>query len=115
LIGLWDLFVHSAALCILIFMFGQTPRLMTDESSRQLPSPYVDVNQGSTLDKSFQASNIYLNRLIQRSNTTHSPMEIPTRNVYAHMNLMTIKWAQSLNQRMFKYIFYSQKIYINRF
>ncbi|CAF1289816.1 unnamed protein product [Adineta steineri] len=111
LIGLWDLFIHLAALCALIFMFGRTSRTITDltpiddEFSRQIPSPFVDPYHDSSShiilnNKEFRSSNILLNRILEKRNATYPPpMDINARNFYANMDLMTIKWAQSLSQQ----------------
>jgi hypothetical protein len=72
---------------------------LTDEFSGQGPPPYID---GSLGDKTFQSSNTYLKQFFQRPNATYPSMEIPTRNFYSHINLMTSRWIQSLSQRMFK-------------
>lgn len=69
LIGLWDLFIHSLALCVLIFMFGRTPEI------------YHDSNE------------------IVQTNLSNPTMEINAKNFYSHMNLATIKWIYSLNQQ----------------
>jgi len=70
LIGLWDLFIHSLALCVLIFMFGRTQESIHDS-----------------------------NEIASKLNVSQPFMEINAKNFYAHLNLATIKWIQSLSQR----------------
>jgi hypothetical protein len=57
-------------------------------------------------NKNFLSSNILLNRIIEKHNASHPPMDITARNFYTHLNLMTIKWARSLSQRKWFIILY---------
>lgn len=105
-IGLWDLLVHSIALCVLIFMFGQSPRVINDHNTAQLSPVLVDPYPGSSSsnvmlnNKNFVSGNLLLNRIREKYNATYPTIEINARNFYSHLNIMTIKWAQSLSQRM---------------
>jgi hypothetical protein len=106
-IGLWDLFIHSIALCALIFMFGHAPRPIThispiinDQQSPSFVDPYHDSSSNIMLNnKNFLSSNVLLNRIIEKHNASHPSMDINARNFYTHLNLMTIKWARSLSQQ----------------
>ena len=77
LIGLWDLFIHSIALLTLVLMFGQAPYANLDSS----------------------ANDISFHRHLDKQNFSQPIMQINARNFYSHLNLLTMKWAQSLNQR----------------
>jgi hypothetical protein len=101
IIGLWDLFIHSMALCALIFMFGHAPpRSVTHISPITNEQSYHDPSSNGILNnKNFLSSNILLNRIIEKHNASHPPMDITARNFYTHLNLMTIKWARSLSQQ----------------
>lgn len=112
LIGLWDLLVHSVVLCALIFMFRQQPKLMNDLVIRNDPSfqprqvpldESLHSEQPSNMimhNKNFLSSNILLNRILEKHNVSHVPMGLNSRNFYSNLDLMTIKWASSLNRRM---------------
>jgi len=50
-------------------------------------------------NKNFLSSNILLNRILEKRNISHLPMGINTRNFYSNLDLMTIKWAASLNRQ----------------
>ncbi len=114
LIGLWDLLIHSIVLCALIFMFRQPPKLMNDmvitngqdfqpqQGSLDEPPP-LHLDQSSNIllhNKNFHSSNMLLNRILEKRNASHVPMGLNTRNFYSNLDLMTIKWAASLNRRM---------------
>jgi len=92
-------------------MFGrasQIPNNLTpfdDQFDHQTSSLFVDPDHESSSsnillnNKEFLSSNTLLNRIIERHNASHLPMKINARNFYTHLNLMTIKWTQSLSQR----------------
>ena len=82
-IGLWDLFLHSIALCMLILMFGQ--------------ASYADFNP--TAEQARHSNEILFRQHFNRHNLSHSMMQMNARSFYSHMNLLTMKWAQSLSQR----------------
>jgi len=103
-------------------MFGRTPRTITefaptnDQFSRQAASPFVDAYPDSSSNvilhnKNFLSSNDLLNRILEKRNATRPLMNINSRNFYSNLDSMTIKWAQSLSQRMLNY-FSIHKIYI---
>lgn len=102
LIGLWDLLIHSVVLCALILMFRQpTARLMPMNDDVNL-MPNAEPSSAMMLqNKNFLSSNVLLNRIMEKRNLTHLPMPtgINTRNFYSNMDLMTVKWAASLNQQ----------------
>ncbi|CAF4072496.1 unnamed protein product [Rotaria sp. Silwood2] len=110
LIGLWDLFIHSAVLCALILMFRQPPKLMNDmiSTNNQYPDPhdtpilepyFKESSNVMMHNKNFISSNVLLNRILKKHNVSHMPTELNTRNFYSNLDFMTIKWAASLNQR----------------
>lgn len=104
LIGLWDLLIHSVVLCALVLMFRQpTARLMPMNDDVNLMPNAEPSNTMMMQKKNFLSSNVLLNRIMEKRNLTHLPMPtgINTRNFYSNMDLMTVKWAASLNQRMF--------------
>lgn len=80
LIGLWDLFIHSIGLLTLVLMFGQAPYAKLDS-----PVPH--------------SNDIAFHRHLDKQNLSQPIMQINARNFYSHLNLLTMKWAQSLNQR----------------
>ncbi|UJR08276.1 hypothetical protein I4U23_012548 [Adineta vaga] len=111
LLGFWDLLIHSAALCALIFMFGRTSHPMhtfpatNDQQSRQLPIALVDPYEHPSAasnnilnNKNFFSSNTLLNRILEKHNENHPGSNINSKNFYSHMDLMTVNWAQSLSQ-----------------
>jgi hypothetical protein len=111
LIGLWDLFVHLTVLCALIFMFRQAPKVTNDVVPINDPFinpqppllPESNAEKSSdvlTKNKNFLSSNILLKRILEKHNVTRMPMGLNTRNFYSNLDLMTIKWAASLNKRM---------------
>jgi hypothetical protein len=51
-------------------------------------------------NKNFLSSNILLSRILERRNASRIPVGLNIRNFYSNLDLMTIKWAASLNQRM---------------
>lgn len=91
-------------------MFGGVPRAIIDQQPPlEINNPsFASLSSNTMLnDKNFPSNNILLNRIRERHNaTTYQPMEINARNFYSHLNFMTIKWAQSLSQRMLKYHFF---------
>jgi hypothetical protein len=111
LVGLWDLLIHSMVLCALIFMFRQSPppspsgMMKMDEQNVAMPmidSPYAEPPKDMLEENpNFRSSKILLNRILEKRNMTHiRPVGLNTRNFYSHLDLMTIKWAASLNRRM---------------
>lgn len=109
LVGLWDLLIHSMVLCALIFMFRQSPPPpgMMKMDNQDLTMPLMDKPYAEPpvdmLDENpnFRSSKILLNRILEKRNMSHvRPMGLNTRNFYSHLDLMTIKWAASLNRRM---------------
>lgn len=108
LIGLWDLIIHSVALCTLILMLGRAPRPDLGATNEQL-SPrqvlsFADSNHGPppTLmltKESFPSSDILWNRFLEKHNVSHASTEVHPKNFYTHLNLLTMKWTQSLSQR----------------
>lgn len=82
-------------------MFGRTPRLITNDqlNPQSLPSFVDPYHSSSSNNENFLTSNILLNRILEKRNISHPPMEINARNFYTHLNLMTLKWTQSLSQR----------------
>jgi hypothetical protein len=82
-------------------MFGRAPRLITNDqlNSQSLPSFVDPYHSSSSINENFLSSNILLNRILEKRNISHPPMEINARNFYTHLNLMTLKWTQSLSQR----------------
>ncbi|CAF0773307.1 unnamed protein product [Adineta ricciae] len=107
LLGFWDLLIHSAALCALIFMFGRTSQSMhmlpsaSNEVSHQLPMTLVDPHEHPVVleNKNFLSSNILLNRILEKRVENHPEPQINARNFYSHLDFMTFKWAQSLSQQ----------------
>jgi len=111
LIGLWDLLIHSIVLCALIFMFRQPPRMMNDmittndqyfqpQHTSLVDSSYPDQSTNMIMhNKNFLSSNILLNRILEKRNVSHMPMGLNTRNFYSNLDLVTIKWAASLNRQ----------------
>jgi hypothetical protein len=112
LIGLWDLLIHLVVLCALIFMFRQPPKLMNDMVIRndQILEPQQISSLGESVhsdpssnmimhNKNFLSNNILLNRILEKHNVSHVPMGLNTRNFYSNLDLMTIKWASSLNRQ----------------
>lgn len=109
LIGLWDLLIHSVVLCALILVFRQpTARinimpLNGDVNLMQgKPLENIDNSEPSNMmmhNKNFLSSNVLLNRILEKRNLTHLPNGINTRNFYSNMDLMTVKWAASLNRQ----------------
>lgn len=110
LIGLWDLFVHLAVLCMLILMFRQPPKYinnmaLNDEKYFQPhDTPVIEPYSRQTSNimmhnKNFLSSNVLLNRILEKHNRTQPPMGLNTRNFYSNLDLMTVKWVASLNQR----------------
>lgn len=108
LIGLWDLLIHSMVLCALIFMFRQPmiPSRMMPVEDQDLPMTALErpmVEPATNIlehNQNFVSSKVLLNRILERRNRTHAqPMSLNTRNFYSHLDLMTIKWAASLNRR----------------
>ena len=105
-------------------MFRQPPRMMNGmmmtngqyfppqqtslaETTNSEPSSDLHIH-----NKNFLSSSVLLNRILEKRNITHMPpMGMNTRNFYTNLDLMTIKWAASLNRRMF-ILFFS--IYIIR-
>ncbi len=94
-------------------MFGRAPQATTnltpinDQYYRQSLSSFVDPYHGSSTNtKNLFSNNILLNRILEKHNLSQQPMEINARNFYSHLNLMTIKWTQSLSQRRFKFHFF---------
>lgn len=96
-------------------MFRQPPKMMNDMiirhdkpfQSQQMPlsdSAHSDPSSSSSNvimhNKNFLSSNILLNRILEKHNISHVPMGLNTRNFYSNLDLMTIKWASSLNGRM---------------
>ena len=91
-------------------MFRQSPRMMTDMRSGN--SEYIPYAQRSVSElaksepssnvmlhnKNFLSSNILLNRIMEKRNISHAPIGLNTRNFYSNLDLMTIKWAASLNR-----------------
>jgi len=95
-------------------MFRQPPKMMNEvgltsgqifrpeqaslvdpvSNSEQQPSNVMMHN------KNFLSSNILLNRILEKHNVSHAPMGLNTRNFYSNLDLMTIRWAASLNRRM---------------
>ena len=122
LIGLWDLLVHSVVLLALVFMFRQPPKLMNDMATKysQYPQPLtgeMSSEPSSNMlmhNKNFMSSNILLNRILEKRNGSHTPMDLPTRNYYSNFDLMTIKWAASLSRRKSLDHFLSIEIQIRR-
>ena len=92
-------------------MFRQEPQPMdrllainNGQYFRQQPSTLIatDAEQPSDRtmhNKNFLSSNILLNRILEKRNVTRMPMGLNARNFYSNLDLMTIKWAASLNQR----------------
>jgi hypothetical protein len=71
--------------------------------SQQMPLVGPHSEQTSTTimqNRKFLSSNILLNRILEKHNVSRIPMGLNTRNFYSNLDLMTIKWAASLNQRM---------------
>lgn len=119
LVGLWDLLIHSMVLCALIFMFRQSPPPpgIMKMDNHDLPMPFLERPYAESpkdmLDENpnFRSSKILLNRILEKRNTSHvRPMGLNTRNFYSHLDLMTIKWAASLNRRMLFELFQSKSI-----
>jgi hypothetical protein len=94
-------------------MFRQPPKMMNDVGltsgqifRSQQPSLVDSVPNSEqpsnvmTHNKNFLSSNILLNRILEKHNVSHVPMGLNTRNFYSNLDLMTIKWAASLNRRM---------------
>jgi len=94
-------------------MFRQPPKMMNDvgltsgqifrPQQTSLVDPVPNSEQPSNLmthNKNFLSSNILLNRILEKHNVSHAPMGLNTRNFYSNLDLMTIKWAASLNRRM---------------
>jgi hypothetical protein len=104
LIGLWDLLIHSVVLLALIFMFRQPPKIMNDMATSYGQYPVGELNSEPssnmlTHNKNFVSSNILLNRILEKRNASHVPIDLPSRNYYSNFDLMTIKWAASLSRR----------------
>ena len=102
LIGLWDLIIHAVALCALIVLFERSGRTDVD----MLPMGSADSYHGSSSnllldDKNFRSSNILLNRILDKHNSTHPSLDMNARNVYSHIDSVTIRWVRSLSQRKF--------------
>ena len=51
-------------------------------------------------NNNFLSSNILLNRILEKRNISRMPTGLNVRNFYSNLDLMTIKWAASLSQRM---------------
>lgn len=99
LIGLWDLLIHSVVLCALILMFRQpTARLMPMNGDVNL-MPNPEPANMMLQNKNFLSSSVLLNRIMEKRNLTHLPNGMNTRNFYSNMDLMTVKWAASLNRQ----------------
>jgi len=93
-------------------MFGRTPQTIPnlttihDPFYRQPLSSFVDPYHGSSTNtKNLFSNNILLNRILEKHDLSNQPMEINARNFYSHLNLMTIKWTQSLSQRKLTFYF----------
>ncbi|CAF1082866.1 unnamed protein product [Rotaria sp. Silwood1] len=110
LIGVWDLFIHSAVLCALILMFRQSPKMMNDvrqthgqySNSHETPlvEPYFKESSNVLMhNKNFLSSNILLNRILEKRNVSHTSTGLNTRNFYSSLDFMTVKWAASLSQQ----------------
>ncbi len=95
-------------------MFRQPPKMMNDmvttngqyvqpQQTSLAESPYPEQSSNMIMhNKNFLSSNILLNRILERRNASHMPVGLNTRNFYSNLDLMTIKWAASLNRRMSK-------------
>ncbi len=92
-------------------MFRQPPKFTNDVVAANTqfiqPDPPVlpeaDSEKSSdmlTHNKNFLSSNILLKRILEKHNDTHMPTGLSSRNFYSNLDLMTIKWAASLNRRM---------------
>jgi hypothetical protein len=89
-------------------MFRQPPKIMNDMATTygQYPQPSVEQLNSEPApnmllnNKNFVSSNILLNRILEKRNASHMQMDLPTRNYYSSLDLMTIKWAASLSRRM---------------
>jgi hypothetical protein len=102
-------------------MFGQSPRTTTtdlsptnDQFYQQSPPSFVDPYDESSSNtmlnnKNFLSSNILLKRIMEKHNASHLPIGANARNFYSHLNLMSIKWTQSLSQRKLKLFFLFHK------
>ena len=96
-------------LCALIFMFRQPSfpsRMTTTTENQDLPMPMLEkLDAEPPMDmlehnRNFISSKVLLSRILEKRNLTHSqPMSLNTRNFYSHLDLMTVKWAASLNRR----------------
>ncbi|CAF2062225.1 unnamed protein product [Rotaria magnacalcarata] len=110
LIALWDLFIHTTVLCVLLLMFRQSPKMMNNmmltngQYFRNQQNPLIDPlpKQPPSVmmqNKNFLSSNILLNRILEKRNVSHMPVGINARNFYSNLDLMTIKWAASLSRQ----------------
>jgi len=94
-------------------MFRQSPKMMNDivpindqdvqtQQASLVESPsYSDQSSNMMMqNKNFLSSNVLLNRILEKRNISHPPIGLNTRNFYSNLDLMTIKWAASLNRRM---------------
>lgn len=110
LIGLWDLFIHSFALCTLIFMFRHGSKTMNemvpnqDHYFHQLPSPLTvplvePPANGMMENKQYVPSNFLLSRILEKRNMTRLPTGFNARGFYSNSGFMTVKWISSLSQQ----------------
>lgn len=110
MIALWDLFIHTTVLCVLILMFRQPPLAMNNMISMHDPfihhqPPSIENYSKQSTDllahnKNFISSSVLLNRILEKRNISHASMGLNARNFYSNLDLMTIKWAASLSRRM---------------
>ena len=93
-------------------MFGRTSgtvahlKPLNNELYHKVPTNFVNTyDQSSNIiahNQNFRSSNIQLNRILERRNSSHPLMERSARNSYSPTNFMTIQWISSLDQRMLK-------------
>lgn len=106
LIGLWDLFIHSFALCTLIFIFRHGSKTINGMTTNQEPFfqhlssslAAVPINEPATNgmieNKHFVPNNFLLKRNLTRStNGFNGP------SFYSNSAFMNAKWVSSLNQQ----------------
>lgn len=106
LIGLWDLFIHSFALCTLIFIFrhglnstnGIVPNHHQTSSPLGVPFDGSPTNQFMD-NKQNMPNEVLFGRTFDKRNMTRLSPAFNAHSFYSNSGFMTVKWVSSLSQQ----------------